>query len=68
MSHRAGAYTKWQEAIGTEGALTLLEGDPSLGRGLFTAEAGGGTAGFLSTSQGQATSLWVGWGLAWGWG
>ena len=32
MSHRAGAYTKRHGAVGTEGALTLLEGDPSLGR------------------------------------
>ena len=32
MSHRAGAYTQRQGAVGTEGALTLLEGDPSLGR------------------------------------
>ena len=32
MSHRAGAYTKRHGAVGTEGALTLPEGDPSSGR------------------------------------
>ena len=45
-------YTKRQGLVGTEGSLTLLEGYPSSGRGLFMAEAGGGTAGFLSKSQG----------------